>query len=136
GGRPGPPGRRPGADLPAAGAGLLRGRRGGVTAPGGAGKNFPKILKFLLDKFLAAGYNKSRPVREAEQVAGCRTARRGHTAGLCKGSTTDSDSVCEGSNPSPAAKKTPANRLVSFFYSPYSKSNRLLAITAIPPMRP
>ena len=24
-------------------------------------------------------------------------------AGLCKGSTTDSDSVCEGSNPSPAA---------------------------------
>ena len=27
------------------------------------------------------------------------------TAGLCKGSTTDSDSVCEGSNPSPAASK-------------------------------
>ena len=26
-------------------------------------------------------------------------------AGLCKGSTADSDSVCEGSNPSPAAKK-------------------------------
>ena len=26
-------------------------------------------------------------------------------AGLCKGSTTDSDSVCEGSNPSPAAKQ-------------------------------
>ena len=25
------------------------------------------------------------------------------TAGLCKGSTTDSDSVCEGSNPSSAA---------------------------------
>ena len=25
-------------------------------------------------------------------------------AGLCKGSTADSDSVCEGSNPSPAAK--------------------------------
>ena len=25
-------------------------------------------------------------------------------AGLCKGSTTDSDSVCEGSNPSPAAR--------------------------------
>ena len=24
-------------------------------------------------------------------------------AGLCKGSTADSDSVCEGSNPSPAA---------------------------------
>ena len=28
-------------------------------------------------------------------------------AGLCKGSTTDSDSVCEGSNPSPAAKENP-----------------------------
>ena len=26
-------------------------------------------------------------------------------AGLCKGSTADSDSVCEGSNPSPAAKR-------------------------------
>ena len=26
-------------------------------------------------------------------------------AGLCKGSTADSDSVCEGSNPSPAASK-------------------------------
>ena len=25
-------------------------------------------------------------------------------AGLCKGSTADSDSVCEGSNPSPAAR--------------------------------
>ena len=30
-------------------------------------------------------------------------------AGLCKGSTTDSDSVCEGSNPSPAAKEYPWN---------------------------
>ena len=28
-------------------------------------------------------------------------------AGLCKGSTTDSDSVCEGSNPSPAAIRKP-----------------------------
>ena len=28
-----------------------------------------------------------------------------HTAGLCKGSTADSDSVCEGSNPSPAARR-------------------------------
>ena len=31
--------------------------------------------------------------------------REANLAGLCKGSTTDSDSVCEGSNPSPAAKK-------------------------------
>lgn len=30
-------------------------------------------------------------------------------AGLCKGSTADSDSVCLGSNPSPAAKKEPCN---------------------------
>ena len=31
-------------------------------------------------------------------------------AGLCKGSTTDSDSVCEGSNPSPAASSEKALR--------------------------
>ena len=31
---------------------------------------------------------------------------RQDTAGLCNGSTADSDSVCEGSNPSPAAKET------------------------------
>ena len=31
--------------------------------------------------------------------------READLAGLCKGSTTDSDSVCEGSNPSPAAKQ-------------------------------
>ena len=33
--------------------------------------------------------------------------RKGHRqiAELCKGSTADSDSVCEGSNPSPAATK-------------------------------
>ena len=30
-------------------------------------------------------------------------------AGLCKGSTPDSDSVCEGSNPSPAAKENRSN---------------------------
>ena len=30
-------------------------------------------------------------------------------AGLCKGSTADSDSVCEGSNPSPAAIKETVN---------------------------
>ena len=29
-------------------------------------------------------------------------------AGLCNGSTADSDSVCEGSSPSPAAKKASA----------------------------
>ena len=30
-------------------------------------------------------------------------------AGLCNGSTTDSDSVCEGSNPSPAATEKPCS---------------------------
>ena len=34
---------------------------------------------------------------------------RRNTAGLCKGSTADSDSVCEGSNPSPAAIKNHRN---------------------------
>ena len=36
-------------------------------------------------------------------------------AGLCKGSTTDSDSVCEGSNPSPAAKRLSAKAEGLFF---------------------
>ena len=35
-------------------------------------------------------------------------------AGLCKGSTTDSDSVCLGSNPSPATRKNDKFRLVVF----------------------
>ena len=34
-------------------------------------------------------------------------------AGLCKGSTTDSDSVCEGSNPSPAAKAKTAETVAT-----------------------
>ena len=41
-------------------------------------------------------------------------------AGLCKGSTADSDSVCEGSNPSPAAKRSlkPCGfKLLFLFYS-------------------
>ena len=37
-------------------------------------------------------------------------------AGLCKGSTADSDSVCEGSNPSPAAKALSIARSREFFY--------------------
>ena len=39
----------------------------------------------------------------------------GNIAGLCKGSTADSDSVCEGSNPSPAAKRLSAYA-GSFFF--------------------
>lgn len=36
-------------------------------------------------------------------AAAVNAAKQMEIAGLCKGSTTDSDSVCEGSNPSPAA---------------------------------
>ena len=38
-------------------------------------------------------------------------------AGLCKGSTADSDSVCEGSNPSPAAKRTSSEKVTFFLFS-------------------
>ncbi len=42
--------------------------------------------------------------------SGPRPKAKNKIAGLCKGSTTDSDSVCEGSNPSPAAiLKGPGN---------------------------
>ena len=44
-------------------------------------------------------------------------------AELCKGSTPDSDSVCEGSNPSSAAKNTERPTGASYFYA-YSDSNR------------
>ena len=37
-------------------------------------------------------------------------------AGLCKGSTTDSDSVCLGSNPSPAAKNRQVRLVLVDFY--------------------
>lgn len=37
-------------------------------------------------------------------------------AELCKGSTTDSDSVCEGSNPSPAAKQKATAKAVAFCF--------------------
>ena len=37
-------------------------------------------------------------------------------AGLCNGSTPDSDSVCEGSNPSPAAKEKPEDFSSGFFF--------------------
>ncbi len=53
-------------------------------------------------------------------------------AGLCKGSTTDSDSVCEGSNPSPAAKFETAEtvamqqfRRFSFILSPATPAGNL-----------
>ena len=48
------------------------------------------------------------PLRQSRKSVNKKISSRGclfYIAGLCKGSTTDSDSVCEGSNPSPAAKK-------------------------------
>ena len=43
--------------------------------------------------------------------------RQANIAGLCNGSTADSDSVCEGSNPSPAAKEGPeAIRLRDLYF--------------------
>ena len=43
-------------------------------------------------------------------------------AELCNGSTADSDSACEGSNPSSAAmKKALANASACFLYSPFGE---------------
>ena len=42
-------------------------------------------------------------------------------AGLCKGSTADSDSVCEGSNPSPAAMMTTGNCIYAVPRAPILK---------------
>ena len=43
-------------------------------------------------------------------------AKQFNIAGLCKGSTADSDSVCLGSNPSPAARKKHFVRSAFFSY--------------------
>ena len=51
-------------------------------------------------------------------------------AELCKGSTADSDSVCLGSNPSSAAKKSDKFRLVGFFYP--SRQAWYIINTALP----
>ena len=50
-------------------------------------------------------------------------------AGLCKGSTADSDSVCEGSNPSPAAmKSTTLHVLWIFFFLDSNPHNGIRAV--------
>ena len=56
-----------------------------------------------------------------------------HIAGLCKGSTPDSDSVCEGSNPSPAAKKRNhiLTNVVSFFASGMNEGFELSSNTPV-----
>ena len=45
----------------------------------------------------------------------CYNHHEKNIAELCKGSTADSDSVCEGSNPSSAAK-SPSHKAWSFFF--------------------
>ena len=56
---------------------------------------FQKICKNILDNQSRLCYNNNR-----------RRERKENIGDLCNGSTTDSDSVCEGSNPSsPAIKK-------------------------------
>ena len=52
----------------------------------------------IIPKNVKKGVDKSEKMRIIVFV-------RQNTAGLCNGSTADSDSVCEGSNPSPAASK-------------------------------
>ena len=62
--------------------------------------------------------------------SGPRPKAKNKIAGLCKGSTTDSDSVCEGSNPSPAAKesdlKIVLGRFLYFCDSTYREMGRKL----------
>ena len=89
-----------------------------TTAPKWKNKEFPRRRAspvrrpFFFGKFplknRKKGIDKWRLMRIISNV-------RQDTAGLCNGSTADSDSVCEGSNPSPAAKETRVNRLGSFF---------------------
>ena len=58
---------------------------------------------------------------------------RQNIAGLCKGSTADSDSVCEGSNPSPAARRDTALPCL-FFVSLDTDISLLIGKTARPPL--
>ena len=79
--------------------------------PGGQKKVFEKSEK-MLDKWKKNDIIYLVRVRAPPPAEGQKNR---NTAGLCKGSTTDSDSVCEGSNPSPAAKKG----LKSFDFRPF-----------------
>ena len=56
----------------------------------------------IIPKNMKKGVDKFRKMRIIVFV-------RQNIAGLCNGSTADSDSVCEGSNPSPAAIEKPCN---------------------------
>ena len=71
-------------------------------------QNFSAFFKISLDKF------KSCDIIILVRVTRTKTKTE-KIAGLCKGSTADSDSVCEGSNPSPAA--TEKSETVRFWTS-------------------
>ena len=62
----------------------------------------------IIPKNIKKGVDKFRKMRIIIFV-------RQNIAGLCNGSTADSDSVCEGSNPSPAAKEPRPKGCGSFF---------------------
>ena len=77
--------------------------------------------------FFCAAYKKT--VDKATEICIINFVRQ-NTAGLCKGSTADSDSVCEGSNPSPAAMIRGCNAscvtssfLLSFAYDTVSPAS-------------
>ena len=69
-----------------------------MAGPAGGQKILQKILKISL-----TFPGKVRIITPVLRESKRRGTEKVEIAGLCKGSTTDSDSVCEGSNPSPAA---------------------------------
>ena len=76
------------------------------------------------------GENFENPLDKFERFSIIIAVQR-NTAGLCKGSTADSDSVCEGSNPSPAAKRKRLNQLWfrRFSYAPTRSSFLYACVT-------
>lgn len=76
-------------------------------------KIFIKIFKVFVDKTRRIAYNNIRWF----------TKQQNDLAELCKGSTTDSDSVCEGSNPSSATIVKPLETQVSSGFSTFLKKS-------------
>ena len=83
-----------------------------------AEKIFSKNIRTGLDFSGGFGYNNLRSLMAML------------IAGLCNGSTTDSDSVCLGSNPCPAATERPSLLRWSFLFSTET-SGRIRAILTI-----
>ena len=79
-------------------------------------KIFIKIFKVFVDKTRVIAYNNIRWF----------TKQQKHIAELCKGSTTDSDSVCEGSNPSSATIVKPLETQVSGGFFNFSGNFEML----------